>query len=133
YTDQPKEDFRTATGYVVAHAEPGDGIVFHSAGTRAPFEYYLAALGAEAGAPHALRPPEPWGMLDLLSPHETRALDDWLTRWRGDRPRVWLVLKYPVALPNGFEREYCRLRARSFSGVHVLLYRKRPRAGEECR
>ena len=88
YTGYPKENFRAATAYIVKQAEAGDVIVFHSMGTRAPFDYYLRALHAEAKAPQPVRPSAPWGALDLLGPDSTSALEGWLRRWGEDRKSV---------------------------------------------
>jgi hypothetical protein len=126
FTGYPKENWRDATTYVIARTEPGDAIVFHSAGTRAPFEYYLAALGAERRAPRAARPADPWGRLDPLGPDSTSGLPAWLEGAPADARRIWLVLKYRVPLPERFAAAYCAAHAQSFTGVEVLLFRRRP-------
>ena len=38
--DLGREDWRTATAYVLEHCRAGDGLLFHSAQARMPFEYY---------------------------------------------------------------------------------------------
>ncbi|HEV2114617.1 MAG TPA: glycosyltransferase family 39 protein, partial [Terriglobales bacterium] len=38
--DLSREDWRDATQYMLQNARPGDGILFHSAQARMPFEYY---------------------------------------------------------------------------------------------
>jgi mannosyltransferase len=126
YANQRKEDWRAATPFVVARARPGDGLVFHSAGTRAPFDYYLGRLELDPNGLDPLRPTQPWGRLDLLDPAATADLGRWLIDWRGDRPRLWLILKYPVPLPSEFLARYCLGLEEEFSGVHVLLYQRRP-------
>jgi len=126
FTGYPKENWRDATAYVIGRAEPGDAIAFHSAGTRAPFEYYLAALGAERRAPRPARPADPWGQLDPLGSDSTSGLPAWLDGAPADSPRVWLVLKYRVPLPERFAAAYCAADARSFTGVEVLLFRRQP-------
>ena len=38
--DLAREDWRAATSYLLTNALPGDGVIFHSAQARMPFEYY---------------------------------------------------------------------------------------------
>ena len=41
--DLGREDWRACTRYVADHARPGDGVLFHSAQARMPFEYYAGS------------------------------------------------------------------------------------------
>jgi mannosyltransferase len=38
--DLQREDWRSATEYLLSHSDPGDAVIFHSAQARMPFEYY---------------------------------------------------------------------------------------------
>lgn len=126
YSGYPKEDFRAAATYIVARAEPGDGIAFHSVGTRAPFDYYVRAQHAAGKVPEPVRPSAQWGAMDPLGEESAGAFDEWIAGSRDAHPRLWLVLKSPLTLSSKFESRYCPVERRSFSGIHVLLYGRGP-------
>jgi mannosyltransferase len=125
YTGFPKDDWRGVTKYILAQAEPGDGVVFDQPRTRVSFEYYLYAL-RERGAARVARlepvfPSAPWGAYDDLSPEVEETSGGWLRGHPIQQRRVWLVRRGHSAWepPDWVVRDspgarYCRLRDRRF-------------------
>ncbi|MFN8024837.1 MAG: glycosyltransferase family 39 protein [Acidimicrobiia bacterium] len=84
--DEPKpHDFSQAVAYFVAHAQPGDGVVFCPSSVRPAFEWYLL----RDGAAHDLVPISPsvaWS--DGTHADEGNRAE--LARF-ADAPRIWVV------------------------------------------
>lgn len=119
YTD-PREDWRGASQYILAHARVGDAAVFDVAVGRRLFDYYRD--NSHAGvAPEVVFPtdPEYWvtdaqpndGLAGTLAPRFERV---WLVRWQGSR-----TLEAPLA------SLYDEVTGRSFLGLTVFLYSSR--------
>jgi mannosyltransferase len=127
------EDWRSAATYVLAHADPGDGVVFLSRYGRRSFEYYVRRFGTDRG----LRPIYPaigWGrytpVLDDLRWGATAAAADRMPSYQ----RVWVILVWegfhsvdedPQPLVSRLRRSFAELSGRSFgSQVRVVLYHR---------
>lgn len=91
--DLAREDWRGATAYILTNSHPGDGILFHSAQARMPFEYYAAAQ-AERRAVHVIFPA--YGEAGRLSYLDflANAKNAPLPGIPGHYGRVWLVLAH---------------------------------------
>ncbi|HLX76001.1 MAG TPA: glycosyltransferase family 39 protein, partial [Terriglobales bacterium] len=97
--DLGREDWRDATGFILNQAMRGDGILFHSAQARMPFEYYseqqparreMRVIFPEYGGA------EKMSYLDFLANARNAPLDAVPAHY----PRVWLVLAHNQ-LKNG--------------------------------
>ena len=131
--DLSREDWRAATQCIVSYARPGDGILFHSAQARMPFEYYsereLARREMRVIFPDYGREKK-LSYLDFLANAKNAPLDTIPAHY----PRVWLVLahnrlKNGEADPTTAEVErflahnYVLARERDFEGnLQVRLY-----------
>jgi len=141
--DLAREDWRGATRYVLQNAQEGDGILFHSAQARMPFEYY------SGGQPPRLEIrvifPEygPEGRLsyrDFLANARNAPLADVPSRY----PRIWLVLAHnqlkdnepdPTtgALRRSLAKNYRVAEQRSFAGnLKVQLYARNWPAAQQA-
>jgi mannosyltransferase len=95
--DDERDASEAASNFILEHSEPGDGIVFHIAGTRVAYEFFRSVRGgvntAAPGFTGQLGP-------EILFPHHGAGLDyrdftgkpteDWV-RTIGNR-RVWVML-----------------------------------------
>jgi uncharacterized membrane protein len=127
------ENWRGATAYVTAHAQPGDCIAFYPLDNRQAFRYYL---GDFARAPRPILPTLPWPQIrpfvedySSLSPAELAALPQ-------QCGRVWLLASHegrvggpPISqgnyarflqLTNGLQRHYPVTRSLTFSPAGVV-------------
>jgi len=120
YARMPKEGWRAATAYVVAHSTPGDGVVFDPPFIRGPFEYYLLRSNSEAIDP--VFPSSGWGTW-------IREFDPTFSAWWTNHPqtlsRVWLITMEwkSGAVPEDFVAHYCPNGTEDFDAVQVRLYR----------
>ena len=136
--DLGREDWRTATQFILNNSQAGDGILFHSAQARMPFENYA---GGQPARPQmevifpAYGGPGKLSYLDFLA----NAKNAPLATIPGRYPRVWLVLAHnqlkdgvpdptTAALEQFLERTYTLAGDRDFQGkIEVRLYvTKRP-------
>lgn len=90
YPRAPHDDFRSVAGHVLAHAEPGDGIVFLPWFTRGGFSVYADQHPATRDRLDPLDPDPEWGDWLLIDQPPT------VTPERADRllaghDRVWVV------------------------------------------
>ncbi|CAN5623593.1 hypothetical protein BH24ACT26_BH24ACT26_20120 [soil metagenome] len=134
YTGYPKEDWRSATRFVLSYDEPGDGVLFFFVRARRPFEHYLAAFDSLQEAPEPVYPPLPWGTaaglnVKLPSP---RAVERRLSSLDTERyPRIWLVTSHVNdrkrrSVQALLAKNYERVTGRHFTRVDVALYDARP-------
>ena len=128
--DVGRDDWRSATQYVLSHAQPGDGIFFYTAPGRMPFEYYRTLSGHATGAPEVLYPSsgEHITYRDFLVTPLAEVLQD----PPPDRKRVWLFLN--EHRPGGrfdmgsevlcawYGRRYRLVEKRSIDEMDILLY-----------
>ncbi len=126
--DLEHEDWRSATRYVLDHAQPGDAIIFHTGMGRMPYEYY------RWDSPGPL----------VIFPHHGERItfrdfyghpdEEFLSMIPSRYPRVWVVFSHnQVGLGLGadalskrimqmFAASYAHSQAQSFAGVEVYLY-----------
>lgn len=94
YARYEKDDWRSASAFVMQRVERGDGIVFYNARERRGFEYYVVARGDEDRAPLPIYPRQRWGELEAEQPKPAKLDFRWLVQQVGRRRRVWLVLSH---------------------------------------
>lgn len=139
--DLSREDWRAATQIILSYARPGDGILFHSAQARMPFEYYseqqparrqMRVIFPDYGRENKL------SYLDFLANAKNAPLD----AIPADYLRVWLVLAHnrlkdgePDPTTAEVERfladNYVLARERDFEGnlqVRLYIERQPPRS-----
>jgi mannosyltransferase len=127
YTDCDKEDWRNASSWVLAQAQPGDAAIFYWWSGREAFRYYLHRAGPRA--PQVIP-------LDLTTRAENRdnpryQLDHRrLERMPALYPRVWIFLRSDpgcgdrVAMLKTLETHYRCVAEKSFPYVGVRLFEK---------
>jgi mannosyltransferase len=134
YRSGQAQDWRGATGYVVAEAAPGDGILFYAPFMRVPFALYLEReLPAGKEAPSPVFPAGPWFRDEMRFDGQTlvskRLVREQALRFR----RIWLVTERGQewgAADPGHEAMLAGLEAaglsesgsRSFAGIRVLRF-----------
>ena len=138
--DLGREDWRAATQFILSHSQPEDGILFHSAQARMPFEYYAQGKPARrevrvifpayAGA-------EKLSYLDFLANAKNASLAAIPRHYR----RVWLVLAHnrikdgqpdstTATLERFLAQTYGLAQRREFEGdVEICLYAARQAPG----
>jgi mannosyltransferase len=111
-----REDWRSASGYVLNRAQPGDGIIFTPLG-RIPFEYYRTQRNPAPSGPASLYAP---GGADLVyQDFMVTPLGEVLRDARPAPDRVWIVAAWS-RLPNGdFDRTTFMLNAVYGKGRHL--------------
>jgi hypothetical protein len=132
--DIQRDDWRTATRYLLNHAEPGDALLFHVPMGRMPYEFYHSELGPSSAPPVVLYPHhgDRLTFLDFVEKPNSPELE----RLLPEHPRAWLVLTYAETqsgLPDSRSVELSKLlgnfyptvEQRDFQGVEILLYTKR--------
>lgn len=132
--DFGRDDWRTASQYVLTHAEPGDGVFFYNAPGRMTFEYYRSLAGKSIHDPEVLYPSSGERMTyrDFLVTPLAEVLQDPLPR----RKRVWLFLNQhrtsghmdmaSEVLCAWHAQRYQLLSQHSVDGIDLLLYGKDP-------
>jgi len=128
--DFGRDDWRTASQYVLSHAEPGDGVFFYNAPGRMTFEYYRSLAGKNIHDPEVLYPSsgERITYRDFLVTPLAEVLQDPPPR----RKRVWLFLNQHRTsghMDMGSEvlcawhaQRYKLLSQHSVDGFDLLLY-----------
>ncbi len=127
------ENWRSATGYVMARAQPGDCIAFYPLDNRQAFRYYLTST---AGAPRPILPTLPWSQVRPFVEDYGSLSASQLARLPLECSRVWLLSSHEgraggpplsrgnyvrfVELTSGVRREYPVTRSASF-GVAGLI------------
>jgi len=128
--DIQRDDWRSATQYLLNHSQPGDALLFHVPMGRMPYEFY-----------HSLQPLTPVSV--VLYPHHADRMtfldfvekpnDAELERSFPQHARAWLVLTYAETqsgLPDARSVEltgllhdfYSNFEQRDFPGIEILLY-----------
>ena len=130
--DVDRDDWRTASEYVITHAQPGDGVFFYTAPGRMTFEYYRSLASRSIHEPEVLYPSsgERMSYRDFLSTPLAEVLQD----PPPPRKRVWLFLnehRAPGHMDLGSEvlcawhaQRYTLLSQHSVDGIDLLLYGK---------
>jgi len=123
HRDFQQEDWRAATRYVLAEAQPGDGLIFYIPLGRLPFDYYARDAGS---VPTVLYPSSPWILEERPGTLPTGVLS-------GPR-RVWFIphharlTKERQAIVDGIQAAlsgvYPVVSVKRFPGMEVILYRR---------
>jgi len=128
--DVGRDDWRAASQYILAHAEPGDGVFFYTAPGRMTFEYYRSLAGKSTHDPEVLYPSsgEQMSYRDFLVTPLAEVLKNPPPR----RKRVWLFLnQHRGAGPMDMGSEvlcawhaqrYKLLSQHSVDGIDLWLY-----------
>lgn len=125
-----REDWRSASRYILANAQPGDVIFFHQPLTRMPYEYYRSVT--PASHPPSVIYPQHGDRLVFRDFYAGRAPDAFLAGVPARYGRIWVALSYNQ-LPSGpdlttrfltdlFGKQYHNVVVQSFPGIEVRLY-----------
>jgi 4-amino-4-deoxy-L-arabinose transferase-like glycosyltransferase len=128
--DIGREDWRSATRYLLDHAQPGDTVVFHQPIGRMPYEYYRSRIPA-AAYPTVIYPAH-GDRLMYRDFYAGRVPDAFLENVSKNYSRVWVVFTYN-GLPSDpdpttqfvnstFGRWYSNQHSENFPGIEVRLY-----------
>ena len=132
YTERHKEDWRSATAFVLSQAKPHDAVLFYAYFVRYPFEYYLTRFDAPSDLLNLLElapdPDSPPHGSDLPAPDQ-----DLLESVPEEYSRVWLVLSHDDfprlgrdvesrMIQSSLVRNYGAPTEHEFYGVRLLLY-----------
>ncbi|MBA2683187.1 MAG: glycosyltransferase family 39 protein [Gemmatimonadaceae bacterium] len=116
YRQPDKDDWRAATEYVVASAQPGDDVLFFPRFVSAPFDYYRASLRATTQVAVVIYP----GTLGEAD------IEDALSGLGHDHGRLWALFNQDgragAAVRDSLAHRFPILSDRQFTGVRVLLY-----------
>jgi mannosyltransferase len=131
--DIERDDWRSATHYLLEHAESGDALLFHVPMGRMPFEFYHSLTDPASTAPLVLYPRHGDRMtfLDFVEKPNGEELERSLPQHQ----RAWLVLTHAETrsgLPDSRTVEfskllgniYTKVEQHDFSGIEILLYSK---------
>lgn len=120
YYAKPKEDWRGATAYLVAHARAEDGIVFYREYGQQPFDYYRERIGAAPGP--LVFSPFRVSSDEAAAAHRMRAI--WLVLY-GLHPRdaveAALLERAQASLESGHEL----VSRQHFYEIEILCYTSR--------
>lgn len=133
YFEFGRDDWRSATQFVVSHSATDDAAIFLTAPGRAPFEYYREQV--RSNHPRVISPahgadPSEIDYRDL----EPEPLAETFQTLPENFPRVWLILApyspdSPLDRAAMYMRHWCETRYHlaeetRFTGIDVLLYTK---------
>lgn len=129
--DITREDWRSATSYLLAHTQPGDVVLFHQPIGRMPYEYYRSLDLAAAPIVIYPRSGDQLTYRDFYAGH---VKDEFLEAVPARYSRVWVMLIY-TQTPSGpdpttrfltdlFGKQYAGLQVESFPGIELRLYEK---------
>jgi mannosyltransferase len=137
--DQERDASGAATNFILDHAQPGDGVVFHIAETRIPYEFFRTLrVGKNTASPDFTPPPGP----DILFPRHGAGLDyrdftgkptaDLLRAAQAGHPRMWIMLMNngpqespdptTIMLSRVLPESFPRMQRWAFTKVEVRLY-----------
>jgi 4-amino-4-deoxy-L-arabinose transferase-like glycosyltransferase len=126
--DIGRNDVRSATAYILDHAQPHDGVVFYSLSTRFPYDYYAAHTNA------AVKPDTLWpgnnagvGWRDFMGVPAAARVPDFAK----GRERIWVVTT-PLppndprfaAFTAALNQQYKLTDTQDFPFVQVMLFSK---------
>jgi mannosyltransferase len=129
--DIQRDDWRSATRYLLENTKPGDALLFHVPMGRMSYEFYRSVLKPASAAPDVLYPyhGDRLTFLDFVEKPNDALLQQSLPQ----HPRAWLVLAYAetqlglpdarsVELTQVLEKSYSAVEKRDFPGIEILLY-----------
>lgn len=134
YFEFGRDDWRSATSYVLSESRVGDAAIFFSAPSRLPFEYYRQRFAANSALTvispaHGSSP----GKLDYRD-FEPEPLAETFQSLPENYARVWLVVspfnpdlpanRGTIYLMHWCEARYHLAAENRFNGIDVLLYAK---------
>jgi hypothetical protein len=128
--DIGREDWRSATRYVLEHAQAGDVVILHQPIGRMPYEYYVSRVGVP-NQPAVIYPAH-GDRLTFRDFYAGHAPDSFLQAAADRYPRVWFLFTYNDT-PSGpdpttqyvdevFGKEYSSEQVEGFPGIVVRLY-----------
>jgi hypothetical protein len=133
--DLQREDWRSASEFLLTHSRRDDALMFHVAMGRMPYEYYHSLRGVSASDPAVLYPNhgDRISFLDFVEKPDYRELASEVAA----HPRIWLVLSHAsdssgldrtaLSLRNTLEDDaYQEASTRDFGGLEIDLYVRRP-------
>jgi mannosyltransferase len=120
--DPPEQDWRGAVHYLMAHAQPGDAVLFYHPLARLAWEYYRPRW-PQYPVPTVVFPPRSDARLLKGTKSDFTLLPQLPQRY----PRLWLVRNWgPDAFTDRmdavFAAHYVKAGERDFSIIHVVLY-----------
>jgi mannosyltransferase len=130
--DITREDWRSATTFLLAHAQSGDAVLFHQPIGRMPYEYYRSRIST-SNSPIVIYPRSGDGLTyrDFYAGH---AKDAFLESVPAQYSRLWVVLIYTQTasgpdpttrfLNDWFAKQYTRLQVENFPGIELRLYER---------
>jgi mannosyltransferase len=139
--DNERDASVSAANFILDHAQPGDAVVFHIAGTRIPYEFVRSLrVGENTASPDFAGPFGP----QILFPYHGAGLDyrdftgkptaDFLRAIAPSHPRLWVMLMNngaagnpdptTVMLTNTLPESFPTMLRWQFTKVEVRLYSK---------
>jgi prepilin signal peptidase PulO-like enzyme (type II secretory pathway) len=125
-----------ATDFILDHAHPGDGVIFHIPQIRIPYEFFRSLRASGGGHGDTLGPeilyPRHGANLNYLD-FKSKLSADQLRSAVAGHARVWVVLMYngpklpdptAVLLKQQLPESYARVERWEFTRVELLLYSK---------
>jgi mannosyltransferase len=130
--DNERDDWRSASNYILDHAQAGDALLFHVPMGRMPYEYYrsLENNPLSLSAPQVLYPYHGSGItfLDFVEKPDYARLSNEAPKY----PRIWVILSH-AETPSGLDRvgtsltslagvTHAHVQQARFNGIDVFLY-----------
>ena len=128
--DSERDDWRSASRYILANERTGDAMLFHVPMGRMPYEYYHSL--SSGPAPQVLYPyhGSQITFLDFVEKPDYTKIAQALPQY----PRVWLVISH-AETPAGLDhvattldslvrQSYSLSEEREFHGIYIRLYQK---------
>jgi mannosyltransferase len=137
YVNAEKDDWRSATSYVLSESQPGDAVIFYLPRINSPFDYYRSRLDTINDdltyIDYSTGFVVPRGSVEGSGRYAvSEALASEL---KGRFKRVWLILSYDILpsdpqrgetsrrLQTSLDQVFLLSKQEEFRGVRVLLYR----------
>lgn len=124
--DIGRNDVRSATNYILDHAQPHDGIIFYALSTRFPYDYYASHSKAET-KPEILYPGNNSGVVwrDFMGVPSAARVPGFVQ----GHERIWVVTT-PLppndprftAFEGALDQSYRLVDSEDFPFVHVMLF-----------
>ena len=134
YYPQKKEDWRSATRFVVQNAKAGDAILFYGTPALVPFEYYYGKMKGGSDILVSVYP-YPFGIpvgVQLLT-KESDPSESMLGSMPEQYKRLWVVLSHDIHEGRGrdsrpivhkIEKNYVNREDKLFEKINVKLYER---------